>query len=387
MREDLLQFIWRYSYFNQSSLFTEAGEELSVVSPGVLNTGAGPDFGNARIRIGGVLREGPVEVHIRASDWDRHGHSGDDNYRGVILHVVWEADGGPPTIPVLVLQDRVSKLLLAQYEGWMRNQLFVPCATRLPEVNEAVWLVWKDRLLQQRLRQRMLLVRSLLEQNRQHWEETTWWMVARSLGQPANGALFEAVARSVPFRVMARHRREPAVVKALLLGQAGLVGEDPEYRWLRAKYGLTAPRGELRRVGMRPAHRPAERLGQLAELFVAGEGWFARIREAEDTRDLMDPLCAAGLGADAKRSILVNAFVPVLFAYGWLRGEPAMMEKALRWLREEDAERNGAITKWQRLGVAVSSAADTQSLLELKKHYCDNRRCLDCAVGRSLLGR
>ncbi|WP_431216626.1 DUF2851 family protein [Puia sp. P3] len=130
MREDLLQFIWRYSYFNQSSLFTEAGEELSVVFPGVLNTGAGPDFRHARIRIGGVLQEGPVEVHIRASDWDRHGHSGDDNYRGVILHVVWEADGGPANIPVFVLQERVPKLLLAQYEGWMRSQLFVPCATR-----------------------------------------------------------------------------------------------------------------------------------------------------------------------------------------------------------------------------------------------------------------
>ncbi|WP_431216625.1 DUF2851 family protein [Puia sp. P3] len=212
-------------------------------------------------------------------------------------------------------------------------------------------------------------------------------MVARSLGLPANGALFEAVARSVPFRVMARHRREPEVVKALLLGQAGLLGEEREYRWLRAKYGLVAPGGDLQRAGMRPAHRPGARLAQLAELFVAGEGMFARVREAEDARELMDSVCAAGLGADAKRGILVNAFVPVLFAYGWLRSEPALMEKALRWLREEGVERNGAITKWQRLGVAVTSAADTQSLLELKKHYCDARRCLECAVGRSLLGR
>ena len=406
MREDLLQFIWRYSYFNQSSLFTEAGEELSVLSPGVLNRSVGPDFRDARISIGGSLREGPVELHIKASDWDRHGHSGDDNYRGVILHVVWEADGGPANIPVLVLQHRVSKILLGQYENWMHSQLFVPCADRLAQVNEAVWSVWKDRLLQQRLRQRMILVRGLLEQNRQHWEETTWWMVARSLGLPANGALFEAVARSVPFRVMARHRREPEIVKALLLGQAGLLGvgepvrqaelfgaldRDPgirrEYWWLRAKYGLVAPVGGLQLTGMRPAHRPAGRLEQLAQLFVAGDGWFARIREAEDARGLMDSLCARGLGADAKRSILINAFVPVLFAYGWLRGEPALMEKALRWLREEEGEKNGVITKWQRLGVAVTSAADTQSLLELKKHYCDARRCLDCAIGRSLLGR
>ncbi|HXO74991.1 MAG TPA: DUF2851 family protein, partial [Puia sp.] len=95
MREDLLQYIWRYLYFNQSHLVTEAGEELQILSPGELNTNAGPDFRNARIRLNDTVREGPVELHINASDWGRHGHDDDPNYRGVILHVVWENDGGP----------------------------------------------------------------------------------------------------------------------------------------------------------------------------------------------------------------------------------------------------------------------------------------------------
>ena len=390
MREDLLQFIWRYSYFNQVSLFTEAGEELRILSPGVLNTSAGPDFRDARVVLGGVLHEGPVELHSRASDWDRHGHGDDDNYRGVILHVVWEDDGGPPNIPVLVLQHRVSKLLLGQYDTWMRSQLFVPCAAQLPRAHEAVWTVWKDRLLEQRLRQRMVLIRRLLEQNRQHWEETTWWLMARSLGLPANGIIFEAVARSVPFRLLARHRQEPVLLKALLLGQAGLLDSEDsrrEYRWLRVKYRLLPPPGVLHRAGMRPAHRPARRLAQLVQLFSSGEGWFARIREAEDAQQLIDALSADGLGADMKRSLLINAFVPILFAYGWLRGEPALREKALRWLSEEKAETNGIIASWQRLGVSVMNAADSQSLLELKKNYCDARRCLDCAIGRFLLER
>ncbi|MBS1606718.1 MAG: DUF2851 family protein [Bacteroidetes bacterium] len=369
MREDLLQFIWRYSYFNSSSLLTEAGEDLRVLSPGMLNTGAGPDFQDARVLIGGVLHEGPVELHIKASDWNRHGHSADGNYRGVILHVVWEDDGGPANLPVLVLQHRVSKLLLGQYEGWMRSQLFVPCAEQLHRVQEAVWTVWKDRLLRQRLRQRLLLVRRLLEQNRQHWEETTWWMMARSLGLPANGAAFEAVARSVPVRLMVRHRLQPMRLKAMLVEQAGLLG------------------GAIRRTGMRPAHRPEKRLAQLVQLYSTGEGWFARIKETVDAEELLDSLCAEGLGAEARRSILINAFVPVLFAYGWLRGEPALREKAFRWLNEVTAEKNSIIIKWQRLGVGVMNAADSQSLLELKKHYCDDRRCLDCAIGRSLLGR
>ena len=86
-----------------------------------------------------------------------------------------------------------------------------------------------------------------------------------------------------------------------------------------------------------------------------------------------------------KRGILINAFVPVLFAYGCLRKEPVFQEKALSWLAAEKPERNTPIYNWQQLGVSVLTAADSQSLLELKKNYCEKRRCLECAIGQSLL--
>ena len=385
MREDLLQFIWRYLYFNQSRLFTEAGEELLILSPGELNTDAGPDFRNARIRINDILREGPVELHIKASDWDRHGHEGNPNYRGVILHVVWENDGGPADLPVLVLQHRVSKLLLGQYEKWMRSQLFVPCAAQLQQVGTADWTRWKEDLLLRRLYRRTGIIRDWLAANRQHWEETTWWLMARSMGQPVNGMAFEAVAQSIPLRLLARYRSEPTRLKALLLGQAGLLEPSLEYRFLQAKHPLKPISTPILLHRMRPAHAPARRLAQLAELFSSGESWFARIREADSPRELDSALKAEGLGTAMKRGLLINAFVPVLFAYGLLRKEPACREKALAWLATEKPEKNTCISHWQRLGVSVLTAADSQSLLELKKMYCDKRRCLECAIGQALL--
>jgi hypothetical protein len=385
MREDLLQFIWRYLYFNQSHLITEAGEELQILSPGELNTDAGPDFRNARIRLNNMLQEGPVELHIKASDWDRHGHAGDPNYKKVILHVVWENDGGPADLPVLVLQHRVSKLLLGQYEKWMKSRLFVPCAAQLPQVGTAAWTPWKEDLLLQRLYQRTLVIRDWLATNRQHWEETTWWLMARSLGLPVNGSAFEAVARSIPLRLMARYRSEPVRLKALLLGQAGLLEPSLEYRFLQTKHHLKPISTPILFLRMRPAHAPARRLLQLAELFSTGESWFAKLRDAGSPKELETALQADGLGADMKRGILINAFVPVLFAYGVLRKEPACREKALAWLAAEKPEKNTRIAHWQRLGVSVLTAADSQSLLELKKTYCDCRRCLDCAIGQALL--
>jgi len=388
MREELLQFIWRYLYFNRSYLVTEAGEELQILSPGEINTNAGPDFRDARIRLNDTVHEGPVELHINASDWGRHGHDDDPNYRGVILHVVWENDGGPVGLPVLVLQHRVSKLLLGQYEKWMKSRLFVPCAAQIQQTGSAPWTRWKEELLLQRLYQRTFIIRGWLAANCQHWEETTRWLMARSMGLPVNGPAFEAVARTIPLRLIDRYRSEPARIKALLLGQAGLLEASlrQEYRFLQMKHQLKPISAPILFHRMRPAHSPARRLAQLAELFSSGESWFARIKEAGSSKELEIALKADGLGADMKRGILINAFVPVLFAYGWLRKEPVYQEKALSWLAAEKPERNTPISHWQRLGVPVLTAADSQSLLELKKNYCEKRRCLECTIGQRLLG-
>jgi hypothetical protein len=143
-------------------------------------------------------------------------------------------------------------------------------------------------------------------------------------------------------------------------------------------------------------------------------GWFSRIRDADSPRDLSALLdvtvtgywedhyllakaAAHGsrqssasrpkrMGEVMKKSLVINAFVPLLFAYGWLRGVPAYQEKALRWLEETRPEDNAVLTGWRRLGVPVTNAADSQALLELKKSYCNGRKCLDCAIGQRLLG-
>jgi hypothetical protein len=405
MKEELLQFIWRWQYFNQHELLSETGEALQVLAPGELNTHQGPDFLNAQVRIGDMLLAGSVELHTVASDWDRHAHTGDMHYRNVILHVVWENDLGPGTaIPMLVLQHRVPKLLLGQYERWMKGQGFIPCERVIATVGEEVWREWKQRLLLQRLQRRALLIRSWLEENRQHWEETTWWLLARNFGLTVNGSAFEAIGRSLPIRLLARHRGDTFGLQALLLGQAGLLDKEypglpeegfpallqKEYGYLQKKYRLVPIQTPPRFLRMRPAHFPTVRLAQLAALLSGHTGWFAAILEADEPGDLGDWLrVEAGgkkLGQIMKNSLLINTFVPLLYAYGWLRGEPACQEKALRWLREARPESNAVLTGWMRLGVVNKNAADSQALLELKSGYCDPKKCLDCAIGKVLLG-
>ena len=398
MREELLHFIWRYRYFNHRHLCTESGLPVDILFPGRWNTDQGPDFRNARIRIGDQVLIGPVELHILTSDWVRHAHDGDVHYKDTILHVVWENDwprrpaasATPGGIPVLSLHQRVPKLLLDRYERWMNSALFIPCESMLsvPAVPPAMLSGWRRQLVIERLQQRTLRIGEVLAGNHQDWEETTWIWMARSMGQPVNAAAFEAIARSLPVRLLARYRMQRQALEALLLGQAGLLEEPSdlqrEYRFLKTKHRLESPAVPLSFLRMRPGNFPCRRLAQLAGLMATG--WFAFLRETGSSKELLGRLEGhRGLGIGGRRGLVVNAFIPLLFAYGWLRDVPACREKALRWLEELPPEKNAVLERWRLLGMTPRNAGDSQALLQLKKEYCDTRRCLDCAIGRFLI--
>ncbi|MBR3716361.1 MAG: DUF2851 family protein, partial [Bacteroidaceae bacterium] len=86
--EQLLHYIWRHRLYAQVPLFTTNDQLVEVIDPGLPNRNAGPDFFNAKLKIGGVLWVGNVEIHTHASDWYLHGHQTNPLYHNVILHVV-----------------------------------------------------------------------------------------------------------------------------------------------------------------------------------------------------------------------------------------------------------------------------------------------------------
>ena len=79
MGEKLLQYIWQFQYFNRSGLQTTKGEELQIIFSGTINQNQGPDFQNAKVKIGDALLAGAIEIHCKASDWERHQHQKDKN--------------------------------------------------------------------------------------------------------------------------------------------------------------------------------------------------------------------------------------------------------------------------------------------------------------------
>ena len=138
MPESFLHFLWRWRRFDAHNLLTTAGQSLEILHPGEHNTHAGPDFFNARIRIGDTLWAGNVEMHLQASEWLAHRHQEDPAYDNVVLHVVLEEDrpiqrrSVGSVLPCLVLQGRIPPLLLATYQRLEHERAWIPCHYRKP---------------------------------------------------------------------------------------------------------------------------------------------------------------------------------------------------------------------------------------------------------------
>ena len=423
MREDFLHYLWRLQRFDHQNLRTTSGSTVELVEPGTHNRDAGPDFLNARIRIDGTLWAGNVEMHLHSSEWLAHQHQHDPAFRNVILHVVLEEDviirhPGGERIPCLNLRKYLPIGLSKQYLRLLHSELWIPCENQFYQAPEMTRSLFLDRLLVERLEERTSSMQERLALNQQDWEETFYQLLTRGFGLHVNAEPFLMLAESLPLRILLRHKHSLTQLEALLFGQAGLLAGEysdaypqrlqQEYRFLQHKYQLTPiPNTLWKFMRMRPANFPTVRLAQLATLIFRSGQLFSKMMVAQNVREIENALVVElsnywqthyRFGKESKKSnkslgqgtihlLIINVIAPFLFLYGQLRGDERFKDRALQLLEELPAEKNRLIKGWQKLGMEPQSAFTTQALLQLKNNYCDQRRCLDCAIGCAILKR
>ncbi|KAA3631520.1 MAG: DUF2851 family protein [Bacteroidetes bacterium] len=423
MKEEFLHYLWRLRRFDLKNLQTTEGENIKIHSVGKLNENAGPDFLDARIKIGETFWAGSVEIHINASDWNVHGHQRDRAYDNVILHVVYEEDrpifdANGERIPCMELRRRITPRVLAMYEKLMRSEKWIPCEyhfTNVPEITRNLWL---DRLLVERLEDRCVSMQNLLESNKNDWEETFYQCLARGFGLKVNTDAFEQLARSLPLVTLGRHRGQLFQIEALLFGQAGFLdfdfeGEYPnklkkEYSFLKQKYGLNpmAP-AAWKFLRMRPANFPTIRIAQFAMLIFQTTHLFSKMLSAANVQEIENALTVITssywethyvfdkptskkwrkmLGKTTIHLIIINIIVPFLFLYGNQKDDDKFKNKAFQLLESIPAEQNKIMRGWKKLGVHPESAYQTQALIQLKTKHCELKKCVSCAIGNSVFG-
>ena len=198
MTEQFLHYVWFQKLFSPLQL-TIAGEAVEIVDIGQLNTDAGPDVFNAKVKINNTLWAGNVEFHQKSSDWMRHGHTHNPSYNSVILHVVFEVDASiyrldGSKIPQLVL--KFSPHLKEQFETLQGQKSFIACEKQIAKVSPINLHNWFDRLLVERMEQKTEVIEKILTQTTNNWEEAFYIILARNFGFSTNALAFDLLAKS-----------------------------------------------------------------------------------------------------------------------------------------------------------------------------------------------
>ncbi len=420
MNEQFLSFVWKYRLYNKN-LVTTTGVPVTVIRPGEQHSNAGPDFFNARVRIGETLWAGNIEIHVSASDWYRHGHQHDKAYRNVILHVVYEADSDIiisdlTTVPTVSLYDQTNPEILKKYAGLRASQHYIPCGNNLRVPDKLVLNNWLDRMLVERLEHKSLLIEQTLIATAQNWEETFYQLLARNFGFHVNAGPFEMLARSLPRRILMKHSDNPLQYEALVFGQAGFLQESftdeypsslaKEFRFLAQKYKLTALDKHIwKLLRMRPANFPSIRLSQWANLIAGSRLSFSCFLGKDAVSVMVQKLQIQAshywcnhflfdmptafnsrfLGEGSAWNLVTNTIAPMLFYYGKSRHEQQFCESAFNMLREAPPDINRITAEWKKYGVQADNAYISQALLNLYNQYCDYKKCLNCSLGTSIL--
>ena len=415
MREEFLYYLWENRLIDKDLQTTE-GEQVEVVSTGYRNTDSGPDYLEAKIQIGDKLWAGHVEIHVKASDWNRHHHETDKAYRNVILHVVHENDANVNDIPVLELKGHFDESLFAQYQRFISSKNWIACEKSIAQVPPFTRLSWLDRMAVERLESKSETVAKTLETNQFDWEDALYKLLMRYFGLKVNNEAFETLASILPFKTLLKHADNLLQVEAMLMGCAGLLEADftedypillkREFGVMKAKFNLIAmPAERWRFMRMRPGNFATIRLAQMAQLVHNNGCMFSKIREAksvDEVKALFDvatseywethyrfevpaDLKPKHLGEATADVLIINAVVPILFCHGKLHKDESVCETAMQFLEELAPEDNAIIRRYAQCGIKARNAMQTQALLHLYNMYCKQKRCLECRIGNVLM--
>ena len=429
--EQLLQYVWKHKILPLTSLATTDGKAVEIIDPGLHNRNAGPDFFNAKLRIGNTMWVGNVEIHDHSKDWYRHGHDSDPAYDNVIRHVVEDVDCDVTNskgdyIPQIKLC--VPMTVTLNYKELLNADAYPPCYRIVPDLSQLTIHSWMAALQTERLERKTQDIARRAERANGSWEDAYFITLARNYGFGINGDAFEQWAFNVPLNQVAHHRDDIFQVEAIFLGQAGLLDVNAipekyqkeamndgyftrlknEYTYLAHKFSLTPMNRTMWKfLRLRPQNFPHIRISQLATLYHDRKTSLSQLVECKNVDEMRHMLSThvtdywathytfgsesasnnKSLSPFSINLLMINTAIPMLFAYGRHTCDDSLCERAFDMLEQLKAEDNHIIRMWKECGLKVKTAGDSQALIQLKNEYCDRKDCLRCRIGYEYLKR
>ena len=425
--EELLHYVWKHKLFPLKPMTTTDGLPVEIIDPGLSNPNAGPDFFNAKVKLNGVLWVGNVEIHLRASDWFRHHHDQDSGYDNVILHVASDMDTqvyrtNGEAIPQLELH--FPPYLLSNYNELIRTDHYPACYRIIPNLQKMLVHSWMDSLRMERFEQKTQQIQQRLQRCNGDWEHAFFLTLARNFGFATNSDAFELWAQSIPLSAVNKHRDDLFQIEAIFFGQSGLLESEmvyvqpgekapqatlpypeklwKEYTYLKHKFDLKSSENiRWKLLRLRPANFPHVRIAQLAKLYYQSQGLLSQLMEAEkieEVRNLfkvdtsvywqthytfyeISPFQTKFLSQQSIDLLIINTVIPFLYAFGKHKEKQSLLNRASDFLEKIKPEDNYITRMWKECGLTAEHAGDSQALIQLKKNYCNPKKCLFCRIG------
>lgn len=422
MKEELLHYVWKTKSFPFMNLVSTEGFKLQIDHFGYYNLNSGPDFLEGGISILGTKWRGHIEIHVQSSEWIKHNHQVDAAYDNVILHVVWEEDEiiyrkDGSRIPCLELKELIPYSLLISYNRFSERKESISCSYELLNDDTSLFFLQLNRMTIERLEEKCHPISIELENNNQDWSQLLFTMIAKSLGLKVNAMAMESLSRSIPIKLISKHSDQLFQLEALLYGQAGMLSKSwenvypnalrKEFNFMKKKYGLNPNSGkEWKLMRMRPNSFPTIRISQLASFYYKNPNLHSMIINAESIEEIIELFEVSAsaywdshflfdrsssdrkekkIGRSTIEAIIINGIVPFLFSYGQSRSDDKMLEKAIYFLEALPCEKNVIMRHWKAYDIFPENAFQSQALIQLKKNYCDKKRCLECSFGNKVL--
>lgn len=427
--EKLIHYVWKHKMFPLRELYTTDGELVEVIDTGLSNRNAGPDFFNAKVKIGNTLWVGNVEIHEKASDWFAHGHQHDSVYNNVILHVCGIIDTKAINSlgeELRQMQLEVPNSIVEHYHELISVDHYPPCYKIIPNLSKLIIHSWMSALQTERLEQKTETIQKRVEQCNGSWETAFFITLARNYGFGINGDAFEKWAQNIPLSNVGHHRDNLFQIESIFMGQAGLLElesipkryqqealNEGYFSKIRNEYLYLAHKFSMKPVDfkswkflrLRPQNFPHIRISQLANLYYSKKAGLSQLMECKTIKEVETALSThvtpywethyifgstsekntKQLSQHSLNLLIINTIVPMLFAYGRYKMNEKLCDRAFDFLEELRAENNYIVRIWEECGLEVENAGDSQALIQLKLEYCDKKDCLRCRMGYEYL--
>ncbi len=429
--EKLISRIWQHKLVTEVA--TDNGEQIHIIHPGRSSNAPGCDFQDAVFTINGKMITGNIEVHVKSSQWQSHGHHRDPKYNSIALHVVWWHDSQAPTllqngqvVPTICLGFFINSTLEELNKGSsLSGDFLVSCPifsshSNMDNLSKILTAAGEERFATK--------TRSFHEALKEEDAgQALYRGIARALGYAQNAKPCEELSNKLPLTILEGFKSESDITRqALILGTAGLLPsqrhrsfEDREVDKLERTWrslGITEAMNEADWCffRVRPENFPTRRLIALSYLVSRHsktelrQGIIQMVKKAPlgaEHRWLESGLTVSGrgywrnhfdlgitqkkssalLGREKTSAILINTVLPFTCAWGELNSDLKLKKKAADIYRRYPVTGENELTRYMKQQLMLNpqarlSACQQQGLIHIFKTCCRHRNCTECLI-------